>query len=92
MTILRADRLARKAAGRTATLSPVPCTNVFPAIHEATTAIWQERWDARDATSKMSEVTRTVSHPWDYSNIREHRLSSSAHWSHSPNPQSSDVR
>ena len=70
----RADRLAREAAGRAATLSPVPCTNVFPAIREANIAIWQERWDARGATSKMDEFTRTVSHLWDYSNIRERRL------------------
>ena len=70
----RADRLAREVAGRAATLSPVLCTDEFPAIREAIIAIWQERWDARGATSKMGEVTRTVSHPWDYSNIRERRL------------------
>ena len=70
----RADRLAREAAGRAAILNPVPCTDVFPAIRETIIAIWQERWDARGATSKMGEVTRTVSHPWDYSNIRERRL------------------
>ena len=69
-----ADRLAREAAGRTATLSPVPCTDVFPAIREAIITIWQELWDARGFTSKMSEVTRTLSQPWDYSNLRERRL------------------
>ena len=57
----RADRLAREAAGRAAILSPIPCTDVFPAIREAIIAIWQERWDARGATSKMGEVARTVS-------------------------------
>ena len=70
----RADRLARKAAGRAATLSPVPRMDVFPVICEAIIAIWQKRWDACGATSKMAKVTRTVSHPWDYSNIRERRL------------------
>ena len=61
----QADWLAREMAGRAATLSPVPCTDVFPAIREAIIAIWQERWDARGTTSKMGKVTRTVSHPWD---------------------------
>ena len=70
----RADRLAREVAGRAATLSPVSCTDVFLAIREAIIAIWQERWDARGATSKMGEVTRTVSHPWDYTNVRERRM------------------
>ena len=69
-----ADRLARKAAGKAAILSPVPCTDVFPVIREAIIAIWKERWDARGATSKMGKVTRTVSHPWDYTTVRERRL------------------
>ena len=43
-------------------------------IHEVIIAIWQERWDARGATSKMGEVKRTVSHSLNYSNIRERRL------------------
>ena len=73
----RTDRLAREAAGRGATLSPVSCTDVFSAVREAIIAIWQERWDARGATSKMGEVTRTVSHPWDYSIILERRLQTS---------------
>ena len=47
---------------------------IFPGIRETIITIWQERWDARGATSKMGEVTRTVSHPWDYSKIREPRL------------------
>ena len=67
----RADKLAREAADRAATLSPVPCTDVFSAIREVIIAIWQEWWDARSATSK---VTRTVSHPWDYTNVRERHL------------------
>ena len=70
----RDNRIAREAAGRVATLSPFPCTDMFPAIREATIGIWQERWDARGVTSKMGEVTRTVSHPWNYSKIRERRL------------------
>ena len=37
-------------------------------------AIWQERWDARGATLEMGEVTKTVSHLWDYTNVRERRL------------------
>ena len=53
----RADRLASEAEIRAAILSPVPCTDVFPAIREAIIAIWQ---DARDATSKMGEVTGTL--------------------------------
>ena len=42
-------------------------------IHKVNIAIWQERWEAHGAISKMGEVMRTVSHPWDYSNIRERR-------------------
>ena len=57
------DKLARETAGRAATLSSVPCTDVFSAIREAIIAIWQERWDADGATSKKGEVIRTVSHP-----------------------------
>ena len=91
----RADRLAREAAGRAATFSPVPCTDVFPAIREAIIAIWQERWDARGATSKKGEVTRTVSSMGLFQLTRTsltNSFSLSAHLSHSPNPQLSDVR
>ena len=87
--------LAREAAGRAATHSPVPSTDVFSTFREAIIAIWQKRWNARGATSKMGEVIRTVSHPWDYSNIRERRLQTDLaclRIGHIRLTQSSDVR
>ena len=67
----RADGLAREAAARAALPSPVPCTDMFPVIREAIIAIWQERWTARGGTSKMGEVTRTVSRPWTYNHVQD---------------------
>lgn len=68
-----ADGLAREAAARVAPPSAVPCTDMFPEIRKAILASWQERWNARGATSKMGEITRTVSRPWSYESVRDRR-------------------
>ena len=36
-----------------------------------------DRWNDRGATSKMGEINRTVSHPWNYTNIQDRRLQTS---------------
>lgn len=69
----RADRLAREAAVRAAPDSPVSCTDMFSTIRVVILTSWQERWNARGATSKMGEVTRTVYHPWSYTDVRDRR-------------------
>ena len=69
----RADRLASEAAARRAVPGPAPCSDLFPIIRESIISIWQERWTARAATIKMGEVTRTVSRPWCYTNVRDRR-------------------
>ena len=68
---VRADRLAREAAIRSAFPSPIPCSDVLPIIREAIISIWQERWNVRGATFKMGEINRTVSHPWNYTNVQD---------------------
>ena len=69
----RADKLARESAGRAALRSSVPCTDLFPVVREAIIPIWQERWTTSCATSKMGEVTRSVSHHWSYTHIQDRR-------------------
>ena len=73
----RADRLAREAVIRAALPSPVPCSDVPPTIREAIIAIWQESWNVPGATSKIGEINRTVSHPWNYTNVQDRRLQTS---------------
>ena len=51
--------------------------NVRQTIHEAIRAIWQERWSVRVAASKIGEFNRTVSHPWNHSNVQDRRSQTS---------------
>ena len=69
----RADRLARESATRAALRSSIPCTDLYPVVREAIIAIWQERWTARCATSKMGEVTRSVSNNRSYTHVQDRR-------------------
>ena len=67
----RADKLAREVAVRAALPSTVPCSDVLLTIREVITAICQERWNVCGATSKMSDINRTVSHPWNHTNVQD---------------------
>lgn len=69
----RADRHAREAAARPAPDSPVPCTDMFPAVRVAILHSWQERWNEQGVTTKIGEITRTVSRPWSYADVRDRR-------------------
>lgn len=69
----RADALAREAAGRPAVPCPVPCTDLFPVLRVVILNSWQERWNTQGATTKMFELTRSVSPPWTYTGVRNRR-------------------
>ena len=69
----RADALAREAAARVALPSSVSCSDLFLSIRVATRTSWQECWDEQRATSKMGEITTSVTPPWASNPIRDRR-------------------
>ena len=69
----QADQLARDAVLRDPRQSPVPCRDIFPVIRARLLSSWQARWDVFSATSKLGQLTRSVSPPWSYTHIHDRR-------------------
>lgn len=51
---------------------PFPYRNLFPRMQSAAQAIWQLRWEALMASTKMEEITYRTFSPWSYNHVRRH--------------------
>ena len=57
-----ADELVKTSVSRQVTAYHVPHRDLFPTIRSAVHVVWQERWNANRATSKMDAIiVRAVS-------------------------------
>ncbi|MPC64124.1 hypothetical protein E2C01_058235 [Portunus trituberculatus] len=68
------DRLAKEAANRAPSPSPVPFRDIYHAIRVTIAALWQRRWLTGVATSKMGEITTSTLPQWTYTRVRDRRV------------------
>ena len=66
-----ADELAKTGASRQVTACPVQHRDLFPIIRAAVHVVWQERWNANRATSKMGAITARAMSPWSYAHVQD---------------------
>ena len=67
-----ADELAQIAAFHQVTACPVPHRDLFSTIQFAVHIVWQEKWNANRATTRMGVITTRAVSSWSYAFVRGH--------------------
>ena len=62
--------LAKTGVSHQFTACPVPHRELFLIIRSAVNVVWQERWNANRATSKMGAITARAVSLWSYAHVR----------------------